>query len=60
MLDAQYCVEKAEQCFRLVKLAKQPIDTRDEIAVNLEALGHELMTKAVEIETRRQKSARNR
>ena len=55
MLDAEYCVDKAEQCFRLARLTKSPNSSRAEIASNLEAMGHELMTKAVEIETVRQR-----
>jgi hypothetical protein len=55
MLDADYCVEKAEQCFRLARLAKSPNVGLAEIATNLEAIGHELMTKAVELETVRQR-----
>ena len=55
MLDAHYCVEKAEQCFRLARLAKSPNVELAEIARHLEAIGHELMAKAVEIETIRQR-----
>jgi hypothetical protein len=58
MLDADYCVEKAEQCFRLARLAKSPDVALSEIATNLEAIGHELMTKAVEIESTRQRGSR--
>jgi hypothetical protein len=58
MLDADYCVDKAEQCFRLARLAKLPNLARAEIATNLEALGNELMAKAVEIETIRQRGHR--
>jgi hypothetical protein len=55
MLDADYCVEKAEQCFRLARLAKSPDVALAEIATNLEAIGNELMAKAVEIESSRQR-----
>jgi len=58
MLDADYCVDKAEQCFRLARLAKMPTATRIEIATNLETMGNELMAKAVEIETVRQRGLR--
>jgi hypothetical protein len=58
MMDAEYFLEKAEQCFRLAKLAKQPGNIAAEIAANLEALGNEFMTRAVEIETVRQKTPR--
>jgi hypothetical protein len=55
MVDADYYVDKAEQCFRLARLAKSPNFARAEIVSNLEAMGHELMAKAVEIETIRQR-----
>ncbi len=55
MMDADYYVDKAEQCFRLARLAKSPNFARAEIVSNLEAMGHELMAKAVEIETIRQR-----
>jgi hypothetical protein len=58
MLDADYCVEKAEECFRLARLVKSPDVALAEIAGHLEAIGHELMTKAVEIETVRQRGMR--
>ena len=58
MLDADYCVEKAEQCFRLARLAKIPNVGLAEIATNLEAIGNELMAKAVELETVRQRGRR--
>ena len=58
MLDAEYCVDKAEQCFRLARLAQSPNVARTEIATNLEAIGNELMAKAVEIETVRQRGHR--
>jgi hypothetical protein len=57
MLDADYCVEKAEQCFRLARFAKSPNFSRAEIVSNLEMIGNELMAKAVEIETARQRGA---
>ena len=58
MLDPDYCVDKAEQCFRLARLAKSPNFARAEIVTNLEAMGNELMAKAVEIETVRQRGLR--
>jgi hypothetical protein len=58
MLDADYCLEKAEQCFRLARLAKSPGVERTEIVSNLEVIAHELMAKAVEIETLRQRNYR--
>jgi hypothetical protein len=58
MLDADYCVDKAEQCLRLARLAKTPTFARSEIVTNLEAMANELMAKAVEIETVRQRGSR--
>jgi hypothetical protein len=58
LLNAEYFVDKAEQCFRLARLAKTPNFARSEIVTNLEALGNELMAKAVEIETVRQRACR--
>jgi len=45
-------VEKAEQFFRLAKLNR-------DIADELEALGHELMAKAVALDTTRDKKQKN-
>ena len=59
MLNAEYFVDKAEQCFRLARLAKLPNFVPSEIVTNLEALGNELMAKAVEMETVRQRACRN-
>jgi hypothetical protein len=58
MFDAEYFVEKAEECFRLAQLAKQPGDNGLQVAQNLEAMGHEFMSKAVEFETARQRNQR--
>jgi hypothetical protein len=55
MPDAEYFVDKAEQCFRLARLAKSSSFARSEIVTNLEEIGNELMAKAVEIETVRQR-----
>ena len=55
MTDADYFVEKAEQCFRLAKFARaHPLSK--EVAQALDAMGEELMRKAVEVDTRRQRS----
>ncbi|HSZ65883.1 MAG TPA: hypothetical protein VK825_06735 [Xanthobacteraceae bacterium] len=58
MLNAEYFVDKAEQCFRLARLVKTPNFARSEIVTNLEALGNELMAKAEEMETVRQRACR--
>ena len=58
MQEAEYFLQKAEECFRLAELAKASNGRVLEIAERLEALGDEFMTKAVEIETVRQKIKR--
>jgi hypothetical protein len=45
--DAERLVEDAEQCFRCAKLP----GLKKEVAEGLEAAGHQLMARAVEIET---------
>ena len=51
-IPADYFVTKAEECFRLAKLDRN-------IAKELEAMGHEFMAKAVELDTRREKSGKS-
>ena len=58
MQEAEYFLQKAEECFRLAELARGSNGRVLEIAEGLEALGNEFMTKAVEIETVRQKIKR--
>ena len=58
MQEAEYFLQKAEECFRLAELARGSNGRVLEIAERLEALGNEFMTKAVEIETVRQKIKR--
>jgi hypothetical protein len=41
-------MEKADRCFALAKRNR-------DVAADLETLGHELMAKAVELDTRRQR-----
>jgi hypothetical protein len=55
MSDAEYFVEKAEQCFRLALLAKTAGDIGVDVADNLEIMGNEFMNKAIKIETDRQR-----
>jgi hypothetical protein len=57
MVDADYFVEKAEQCFRLARLARSN-PSNDEIANDLDAMGEEFMNIAVVIDTARQQSER--
>ena len=49
MQDANYFLEKAEQCFSLCALA----GTNRELASALQSMGDEFMAKAVEIDTDR-------
>ncbi len=44
--------------FRIARLAKSPNFSRAEIVSNIESMGNELMAKAVEIETNRQRGHR--
>src|SRR5262245_22840064 len=52
--DAEHLVHEAEECFRCARLG----GIRKEIAAGLEVAGNELMSKAVEIETRLQREGR--
>jgi hypothetical protein len=52
--DAERLVREAEECFRCARLP----DLRPEIAEGLEIAGCELMAKAVEIESSRQREKR--
>jgi hypothetical protein len=52
MQDAEYFIEKAEECLRLVRQARENAD-------NLEGLANQLMAKAVEIDTDRQRKSRS-
>jgi hypothetical protein len=54
MRDADYLLEKAEQCFRLAAFSRGHV-LSPEIAKAIDALGDELMNKAVEIDTERQR-----
>ena len=55
MTLADYFVEKAEQCFQLAKFARGHV-LSIEIARGIDALAEELMNKAVEIDTMRQRT----
>jgi hypothetical protein len=50
-IDAALFLLDAEECFRCARIP----GLKREIAEGLEAMGHEFMTKAVEIETARQR-----
>ncbi len=49
MLDAQYFLEKADQCFRLSQVSSLP----PEIVEELKTMGNEFMAKAVALDTAR-------
>lgn len=51
MQDASYFISKADQCFNLSQMA----GANRELAAALQALGHEFLAKAVEIDTERDK-----
>jgi hypothetical protein len=55
---AEYFAEKADQCFRVARFARTPEATKFEVAINIESMGNEFMTKAVEVESIRQKTQR--
>lgn len=57
MQAAEFLFKKAEQCFLLAKHAERSCSANNEIPAELEFFGNELMTKAVEIEATRQKTA---
>jgi hypothetical protein len=54
-IDAQYFVDKAEQCFRLARSAAVEPACKP-IAAELDALGNEFLKKAVEIDTERDRA----
>jgi preprotein translocase subunit Sss1 len=58
MQPADYLVEKADECFRIARYARKPDITEFDVATKIEAMGNEFMTKAVEIETDRQRVRR--
>jgi hypothetical protein len=53
--DAERLTQEAEECFRCARLP----GLKKEIAEGLEIAGHELMAKAVKIETKLQREHRN-
>jgi hypothetical protein len=50
-IDADYFIAKAEECFRLANLDR-------DVAKELKKMGQEFMAKAVELDTRRDKSVK--
>jgi hypothetical protein len=54
-IDAQYFVDKADQCFRLARSAAVEPAWKP-IATELDALGDEFLKKAVEIDTERDRA----
>jgi hypothetical protein len=55
IVSAEYLVREAEECFRCARIP----ELRKEIATGLEVAGNELMSKAVEIDTLRQRGKRD-
>lgn len=53
MPDAQYLLDRASDCFRLVRDAREQAD-------RLEAIANDLMAQAVEIDTIRDRTAPRR
>jgi hypothetical protein len=49
----EYLIETADRCIRLAREGR-------EIAASLEAISHELMAKAVELDTTQQKSKKQK
>jgi hypothetical protein len=52
MNDADYFLEKADQCFSLSRLA----GANRELQLALDSLAHEFMSKAVELDTERDRT----
>ena len=48
----QYLIDTADQCIRLARAGR-------ELAANLEAMSNDLMAKAVELDTNREKNAKD-
>jgi hypothetical protein len=56
MQDANYFLDKAEQCFKLSLL----VSPNREAATALQSMGNEFMAKAVEIDTERDRKEKIR
>jgi hypothetical protein len=54
IIDPQYFIDKAEQCFRLARFVGEKA-LLDKVAVELDSLGHEFLRKAVELDTERER-----
>lgn len=52
LLNAEYFLQKADECFRLSLV-------ESDIRPELKAIAYEFLAKAVELETRREKAAKN-
>jgi hypothetical protein len=52
VLNAEYFLQKADECFRLSYV-------ESDIRPELKAIAYEFLAKAVELETRREKAAKN-
>ncbi len=56
MPDADFLIEKAEQCFRLARDVERVVTSAGDLSKELSTLGHELMAKAVALDTARDKA----
>jgi len=55
--DEIYFLEKADQLFRLIKHARASSISQEELCVELDSLANEFMTRAVEVQTKRDRGA---
>lgn len=58
MQVAQFLIEKADQCFLLGKHAECACGANNDTPAQLQSLGNQLLAKAVELDTARQKAAK--
>ena len=56
IIDPQYFIDKAEQCFRLAQRVSGDSSYKG-MATELDALGNEFLKKAVELDTDRDRAA---
>jgi hypothetical protein len=57
--QSQYLIDKAEECFRLARQLRSDL-LADRIADELDTLGHDLMARAVAIDTDRDRAQTRR
>ncbi|MGE5535265.1 MAG: hypothetical protein ACM3W7_07100 [Acidobacteriota bacterium] len=59
VLESEYFIVKAEQCFRLARHARMELSD-SAVAQELDAIGNEFLAKAVEIDTERDRMLNRR